>query len=409
MMKTAYGRTVVLTTTTSTMARPRSLSIKILLLLVASVWNGRTTDAFVVVRHNNNLAGSPAHSHSHKHEQEHDNGAHFPATTKSPSLLLNQDGMAADPPAPQSSPATKVQEARIGELTRTTRRRWASVHASSVTSLAAVVVAFVFFLGLLGSNPLSALAFEGEDVIIGTPLEPVILQMGSASYPVFASIDDISPLSNKLVSIFEKKMSVSKATEALDKGLDSFLAIPDDKVEKFVTTLRSSYQGVVVDDSASSSSSSSSCSPKLAIPTTSLEQWAASSAVQALDSTKVQRLSQKFASANQAIPKTATSLCLPATAQGLQQLWMGQTELTLNIPRPEARAFVTATASAISSVPSAELLSLVPVAKKTFTSNSSSMDKKTIATFETAAKALEKAIQSDVRFQQRFKIVGGGK
>jgi hypothetical protein len=90
-------------------------------------------------------------------------------------------------------------------------------------------------------------------------------------------------------------------------------------------------------------------------------------------------LSQKFASANQAIPKTATGLCLPATAQGLQQLWMGQMELTLNIPRPEARAFVTATASAISSVPSAELLSLVPVAKKTFTSNVT--DKKTIATF----------------------------
>jgi hypothetical protein len=253
------------------MARPRSLGVKILLLLVASVWNGRTTDALVVILHN--LAASPAHLYKHEHQE---------------------DVMAADQlaPAPRS-PSTKVQKNMIGEPILT-GRLLASANSSSVTSLAAVVVvaaAAAAFAGLilLSSNPLAALAFEGEDVIVGTPLEPVILQMGSASYPVFASINDISPLSNKLVSLFEKKMSVSKATEALDKGIDSFLAIPEDKVEKFVTTLRSSYQGVVivVVSNDETSSSSSNCSPQLTIPTTSLGQWAGSLAVQALDPTKV--------------------------------------------------------------------------------------------------------------------------
>lgn len=232
---------------------------------------------------------------------------------------------------------------------------------------------------------------NAADAITG-PLETAIIQMSDAAYPVLSSLKDMSSLSNKLVKLGDK-IPAAKATSALDKGIDSFLAIPDEKVANFASTLQSSYEGV----------SGESCTASISIPISSIEQWTSSAAVQALDSTKIQSLQDKFKSANQAVPRTTTAsgysnICLPATQQQLEKLWIGQTELTLNVPRPEARAFVSSASTALKSVPSSEFIRVFPEAKKAFTTN---VDKRTSMKFESNAKALEKAIQSDERFVQR--------
>ena len=197
------------------------------------------------------------------------------------------------------------------------------------------------------------------------------------------------------------KIPASKATSALDKGIDAFLAIPDEGITDFASRLKVSYEGVSSSEEGGGSCSSASIS----IPMAPIEKWASSEAVQALDPSKVKALQDKFRSANQAVPQTSggdgeyKKICLPATKEGLETLWIGQTELTLNVPRPEARAFASSASAALQSVPGREFLSVYPEAKKVFTGNGA--DRKALAKFEANAKALEKVIQGDSRFVQR--------
>ena len=82
------------------------------------------------------------------------------------------------------------------------------------------------------------------DAVVGTPLKNAIVQVSDMAYPVFSSISNISPLSNKIIGLVGKKIPAEKTTDALEKGMDGFLAIPDEKVSKFASTLKSSYEGV---------------------------------------------------------------------------------------------------------------------------------------------------------------------
>lgn len=226
-----------------------------------------------------------------------------------------------------------------------------------------------------------------SDAVSGTALEAAIVQVSDAAYPVFASIEDVSLLSGKLVGIVDKKIPVPKATEALDKGIDMFLAIPDDKVAKFASVLQSSYEGV----------SSDNCKALFGTRTASA-QFAALPAVQALDGNKVKALKDKYASANQAVLQQSGDICLPPSRKGLEQVWIGQTELTLNMPKAESKAFVSSLTNAVKVVPTPDWLRLLPDAKNTFTSN---VDAKVATKFEKAGKALERAFQDDARIQKR--------
>jgi hypothetical protein len=227
-----------------------------------------------------------------------------------------------------------------------------------------------------------------SDAVSGTSLEAAIVQVSEAAYPVFRSIEDVSLLSSKLVSIVDKKIPVPKATEALDKGIDTFLAIPDDKVAKFASILQSSYEGVSNDNCKSLSGTGTAAAHFAAIP-----------AVQGLDANKVKALQEKYASANKAVVQKSGDICLPPSSKGLEQVWIGQTELTLNMPKAESKAFVGSLTNAIKVVPTQEWLRLLPDAKKTFTSN---VDAKLATKFEKAGKALEKAFQEDARIQKRL-------
>ena len=276
--------------------------------------------------------------------------------------------------------------------THNLREKALSKNAANIK--AGVMVGSVFAMSIM-FQPSIAIAISSD------PLEAATINMADAAYPVLTSLGDISSLTNKLVKL-GNKISVSKTTGALDKGIDCFLAIPDKGVADFVTRLESSYEGVSVSDN--------SCTSFIPIPIAPIEEWASSEAVQALDSTKVKALQDKFQAVNQAVPQTVTriqssesesgyrNICLPATKEGLETLWIGQTELTLNVPRPEARAFASSASSALQSVPGKEFLNVYPDAKKVFTSN---VDKKAVFKFEANAKALEKVIQSDSRFIQR--------
>ena len=250
--------------------------------------------------------------------------------------------------------------------------------------VAATVVSSAILFSI--SHPAPARAI---DVVAGTALEAPIHQISEAAWPVVNALPDVAPLSSKFLGVVDKKIPGPKATEALTKGIEAFLAIPDDKITAFAATLQASYEGV----------SGDSCH---AIPGTqsTAAQFASLVAVQAVDATQSQALATKFARANQAVPKTGGGdNCLPASEKDLEALWMGQTELTLNIPKAESKAFVGSLKTALSAVPPPEWLRLLPDVKKTVAGN---VDVKTSVQLEKAGKALEKAFQEDARIQKRL-------
>lgn len=250
--------------------------------------------------------------------------------------------------------------------------------------------------GIVAGSIFVTTMLQPHVVIASDPLVSATIDMADAAYPVLTMLGDTTFLANKLVKL-GNKIATPKMALALDKGIEAFLAIPDESVTDFATKLKSSY-------------ADNNCASSISIPMAPIEQWSSSEAVQALDSTKVKALKDKFQVANQAVPQsTSTSesdglktkrICLPAAKEGLETLWLAQTELTLNVPRPEARAFTSSASAALQSIPGKDFLSVYPDAKKVFTSNA---DRKAVIKFEASAKSLEKVLQADTRFIQRMK------
>jgi len=229
-------------------------------------------------------------------------------------------------------------------------------------------------------SPTPALAFL-DTVDKGSPLENAIVKMSDASYPVLSSLtdDNVVSLGNKLTKVVVEKIPPS----AIELGIDAFLGIPSEKLDKWTTTLKQSYDGVSPDSCQS-----------IPVPVESLRKLADGVKI---DETKLKTLQDKFSASNQAVPKIATRICLPSSKEGLEQLWIGQTELAMNLPKKETLEFARAASKAISSVPNAELLRIVPDAKRAFTSG---IDTKTSLKFEKAGIALDKTIRQDPRFQR---------
>ena len=248
-------------------------------------------------------------------------------------------------------------------------------------------------------------AIVEPDAIIGTPLETPVIQMSDATYPVLSSLGDMTSLTTKLITLLDTKMSQTKLNDAIDKGIDTFLSIPDDKIDIFTKTLQTS----VYNDNT--------CTNSVSIPLYNdvvKEFVSSSNIIKSLDSSKIQSLQTKYSKANQAVPTTKKSssekedtttttlnVCLPNTKEQFQQLYIGQTQLVLNVPRPTSRTFVSSLSNALASAPSSEYLKLYPDIKKVF---SASADKKVIMKFESTAKSYEKSLQGDVRVIQRIKI-----
>mmetsp|Transcript_11905 Transcript_11905/g.18264 ORF Transcript_11905/g.18264 Transcript_11905/m.18264 type:complete len:284 (+) Transcript_11905:32-883(+) len=229
-------------------------------------------------------------------------------------------------------------------------------------------------------TPTPAFSFS-DTVDKGSPLGNAIVQMSDASYPVLSSLSDdsVTMLGNKITKVVVEKIPPS----AIELGIDAFLGIPNEKVDKWTATLKQSYDGVTPDSCQS-----------IPVPVQSLGRLAAGVKI---DETKLKTLQSKYSSSNQAVPRSASSICLPSSKEGLEQLWVGQTELTMNLPKKETQEFARAAFKAILSVPNAELLRIVPDAKRAFTAG---VDTKTSLKFEKAGKALDKAIQQDPRFQR---------
>jgi len=204
--------------------------------------------------------------------------------------------------------------------------------------------------------PLPNPAVAADSLVLGTPLETKLAKFGAASYPVFNSITDVSPLADKFLELVDKKVKAPDAAEVAQKAVDGLLAIPDGKVNEYGGILKQVvYSGV----------SPNSCvtlggSGKL------LDKLASSDAVKSVDSSKVDALKKKFKPANNGVPMKGGDICLPGSVAGSEKLWVAQAELTLSMPKEQATALVASIKKAGSQATRVVIAPLVPSAEGVF-------------------------------------------
>jgi len=224
-------------------------------------------------------------------------------------------------------------------------------------NLANVLAAGIISAAIL--LPLPGPAVAADSLVLGTPLESKLASFGAASYPVFNSITNVSPLADKFLDLVDKKVKAPDAAEVAQKAVDGLLAIPDASVKKYSGVLKSTVYSGVSKNSCVTLGGSGSAAKK----------FAASAAVKSVAPAKIDALAKKFKPANSAVPVKDGDICLPGSAAASEKLWVSQAELTLSMPKAEASALVSSIKKAGLQADRKSLISLVPAAEGVFSKN----------------------------------------
>jgi len=241
---------------------------------------------------------------------------------------------------------------------------------------------------LLGGQPQAATAL---DPTVSGALQKAIIEASDATYPLLQALDSTSTasFSTKVSNVIAKKLNPDRLTNVVDSATSAVLAIPDDRISKFTTIVEDAYQGV----------SSDTCQ-YIAIPASAIEKVALSDGLQKVDAEKLSQALEKVALLQRAVPVSSSAdsggICLPKSQEALENIWVGQTELLLSVPKAAKKELGERTKSAIRSIPGPEALRLANDAKNIVTGSG---DRKIASRFLQTGQALDKLIQQDPRFQ----------
>lgn len=246
--------------------------------------------------------------------------------------------------------------------------------------LASVLAAGVISAATLLSVPGGAVAAN-----VPAPLEKQLVQFGAASYPVFNSITDVSPLADKFLEFLDKRNIAPDAAEVARSAVDGLLAIPDSAITEYSDVLKQVvYSDVLVPSCVTLGGSGLAA-----------QKFAASAVVRSVPPSKIEALTKKFQPANSAVPVKDGDICLPGSVDASKKLWVAQAELTLSMPKAEARALVSSLKQVGLQTPRTKLVKLVPAAEQVFSKNPEALkmlsagkevEPKVISTIEAALK-----------------------
>jgi len=204
--------------------------------------------------------------------------------------------------------------------------------------------------------PFAGPAVAADSLVLGTPLETQLANFGAASYPVFNSITDVSPLAEKFVTFVEKKVKAPDAAELAQKAVDGLLAIPDAKISEYSGILKQVvFTGVSKDTCVTLGGSGAAA-----------QKFAATDAAKSVDPAKIEALKKKFKPANSAVPNKDGNICLPGSAAASEKLWVAQAELTASMPKDEAIALVASIKKVGAQATRPSIVALVPAAAEVF-------------------------------------------
>jgi len=231
------------------------------------------------------------------------------------SFLLLSGSAAAFQPTPSGGRNERMM------LSAKKNNNVAAVLAAGVISAATMMP----FADPAVAAPAAGAPSTADGIVLGGKLS----DFGRASYSVFNSAKDVSPLVDAFLGLVDKE---ANAADVAGKAVDGLLAIPDASVSKYAGILKNDiYKGVSKDSCVTLGGSGSA-----------LKKFADSAAVKSVDAKKVEALQKKFDPANSSVPKNGGDICLPPTEEASQKLWTAQAELTFSMPKGEAKALVDA-------------------------------------------------------------------
>jgi len=223
------------------------------------------------------------------------------------------------------------------------KKNFANVLATGVISAATLL-------------PLPGPAVAVDSLVLGTPLEIKLANFGRASYPVFNSITDVSPLADRFVDFVDKKVKAPDAAELAQRAVDGLLAIPDSAVNQYKGSLKKDvYAGVSKDTCVTLGGSG-----------TAAKRLADAASIKSVDPAKIAALRKKFQPANSAVPVKDGNICLPASVFASEKLWVSQAELTFSMPKAEAGPLVSSIKKVGVQATRSSLITLVSEAEGVF-------------------------------------------
>jgi len=236
---------------------------------------------------------------------------------------------------------------------------WGGKKAANKNKNLASDLASVLAVGVISAAtilPLPGPAMAADSFVLGTPLEQSLSKFGAASYSVFNSVTDVSPLADKFIEFVDKKVKAPDAADVTNKAVDGLLAIPDSSIAEYKGILKQVVYSGVNKDNCVTLGGSGSAAKKLA----------ASAAIQSVDASKIDALTKKFKPANSAVPVKGGDICLPGSVAASEKLWVAQAELTLSMPKKEAGELVASIKTVGIQASRPSLLTLVPAAEGVF-------------------------------------------
>jgi len=253
-----------------------------------------------------------------------------------------------------------------------TKKNFANVFAAGVISAATLL-------------PLPGPAVAVDSLVLGTPLEIKLANFGRASYPVFNSITDVSPLADKFVDFVDKKVKAPDAAELAQRAVDGLLAIPDSAVNQYKGSLKKDvYAGVSKDTCVTLGGSG-----------TAAKRLADAASIKSVDPAKIAALRKKFQPANSAVPVKDGNICLPASVFASEKLWVSQAELTFSMPKTEAIALVSSIKKVGFQATRPSLATLVTTAERVFSQSPEAL--KMVAASEEVEPSVISVVQAALR------------
>lgn len=215
-------------------------------------------------------------------------------------------------------------------------------------------------------------------------LEAALIEASDASYPILQSLtpETLNPFPDALVGLLGKRVPSYRLTNLIDTGVSAFLSIPDADVAAFLKVAEGATAGLSIE----------SCD-LVPLPSAAAARFAGLSAFAGVDGENLTKASERIAPVLGAFPTAEGKFCLPSP-EGLERLFVAQTDLSLSTSREAFGDFGAAAAQAGKAIPLTDLSNLLPQIQKT----QRGVDMKARNRFERAGKNLDKAIKRDVDF-----------
>jgi hypothetical protein len=158
-------------------------------------------------------------------------------------------------------------------------------------------------------------------------IESVIVESTEAAYPIIGALDEGFPGFTELLGKIILDIGPKKLGPAIDRGVDVFNSVPDEKVKAFNGVVKEAFAGLSTD----------SCT-LVPLPSSKAASRFTSMAQETVSQAKLKEFSDKYGSTLAALAKTDSKICLPSK-DNLNKLALAQADIGRAFDYDKVNAF----------------------------------------------------------------------